>query len=679
MLVDYVFDWARDIYREDILKKLRLLASGDNDAASVLYSDTDIFSTRYVDQPEVHSPGAGNEDYQAYVSAQNRFVAYDTEFGVVRHATFVESRYCCVFATRDNVRTMLQSTRRTRTQKFCCVILEQMSDAILLDQSVIEAMEERWTGTVRMTPAVLASKTKFYTIISCTNYLSASWHQVRELYVIAIADDAWDAVVGGSNLKPKRGKTQRPPLSEGADVNDLLEKIDRLQAGTPGDTLLACITRRAIKLRLVPDFSFCESINSPTEASADRSSPTRTVIHPDASDGVLRDIVHDMYISLKKGSLEPQESFLRLSKRFNKQHLLPQNKEPLYPGSTSPETLQVSDDSCVLVHSRCHPHDPEKSPSDICLYLVNGDPITPTEQEIAERTKRTFETRDVYHTTQNNGTSNVAMRSQKSSARTPWNLQGTYGICSQSYKFTNSILERCAMLTAPSRQGSPRVPDGAASGVYLYKRTLIHWKDPRWPSIEPKRWMLFIYKLMSREIRYWKEVAAARKAEGSWACAWCAKVGDETQRDCVICHECSTVSEDDEMYDWFRNSLMGEPAFTVVEGEEYSDVREDWYESYPEELPPSNARWNQALHGYPALDEPFEDMAELYQQCRNFATWTMTRPSERELNHFMPSQKRPRLDSESEAQHNDLEGSKSSAADGGPESPRTKANMDIDD
>lgn len=36
LLVDYVFDWARDIYREDIIRSLRILASGDNDTASTL-------------------------------------------------------------------------------------------------------------------------------------------------------------------------------------------------------------------------------------------------------------------------------------------------------------------------------------------------------------------------------------------------------------------------------------------------------------------------------------------------------------------------------------------------------------------------------------------------------------------------------------------------------------------
>lgn len=42
LLVDYIFNWARDSYQPDILTQLRSMASGENDAASILYADTDI-------------------------------------------------------------------------------------------------------------------------------------------------------------------------------------------------------------------------------------------------------------------------------------------------------------------------------------------------------------------------------------------------------------------------------------------------------------------------------------------------------------------------------------------------------------------------------------------------------------------------------------------------------------
>lgn len=49
LLVDYNFDWARDVYRDDIIRELRVLAACNNDAARVFYKDPDIFSTIPVD------------------------------------------------------------------------------------------------------------------------------------------------------------------------------------------------------------------------------------------------------------------------------------------------------------------------------------------------------------------------------------------------------------------------------------------------------------------------------------------------------------------------------------------------------------------------------------------------------------------------------------------------------
>jgi hypothetical protein len=49
LLVDHIFDWARDVYQEDIIKELKVLSSGENNRASLVCTNTDIFSTRQVE------------------------------------------------------------------------------------------------------------------------------------------------------------------------------------------------------------------------------------------------------------------------------------------------------------------------------------------------------------------------------------------------------------------------------------------------------------------------------------------------------------------------------------------------------------------------------------------------------------------------------------------------------
>jgi hypothetical protein len=44
LIVDYIFDWARDIYWPSILWRLKALSTVDNSDGITLSSDSDIFS-----------------------------------------------------------------------------------------------------------------------------------------------------------------------------------------------------------------------------------------------------------------------------------------------------------------------------------------------------------------------------------------------------------------------------------------------------------------------------------------------------------------------------------------------------------------------------------------------------------------------------------------------------------
>lgn len=92
------------------LNKVRIVASGQKDCASMIYPDTGIFSTLM----STH-PGMPDEDHRStqdnYHQSLKAFEALDSQRGIIRHAPFVESQYRCFPVTRDNVTTMLQSTQ----------------------------------------------------------------------------------------------------------------------------------------------------------------------------------------------------------------------------------------------------------------------------------------------------------------------------------------------------------------------------------------------------------------------------------------------------------------------------------------------------------------------------------------------------------------------------------------
>ncbi len=192
LLVDYVFDWARDKYRNDIIAELRVLASGENDAASTLYTDSDIYSTlplgsgNYLDEQSSDADEAGTT-----ASAQKAF-NYDSPAGVVRHASFVDSRFNAILVTKDNVKILLLSTAQNKVRILCDCIMTLIKDrGLVVEASGIDDIERHWTATRHAGWAYNHQRQPpYHALLSFCTYLDAKWHIVRELSVIAIASDA---------------------------------------------------------------------------------------------------------------------------------------------------------------------------------------------------------------------------------------------------------------------------------------------------------------------------------------------------------------------------------------------------------------------------------------------------------------------------------------------------------
>lgn len=70
---------------------------------------------------------------------------------------------------------------------------------------------------------------------------------------------------------------------------------------------------------------------------------------------------------------------------------------------------------------------PDRSKANICVYNTNQSVTPPTASELREKVRRTFETRDVYHTIQeNNAMSYTAAITHPGGNK--WNLANTYGV-----------------------------------------------------------------------------------------------------------------------------------------------------------------------------------------------------------------------------------------------------------
>lgn len=613
LLVDYLFDWARDKYREDIIGALRTVARSESDAASGVYPDTDIFSTVPLDG--IHQLTQVTEDdsnLSSYISAQSPFLARDKPIGVFRHATFVESRYYCLYITRDNVTTFLQSATQTRVQPLCRLILGHMTLPILTDPRTLDAIEEEWTGVSRSSASSYRpqAQEQFHVVMSFTTYLSTQWHQVRELSVIAITGDAWKFIDNASGSK----KILPPPSvyeCECYDKSEFIRMIKKLMAGSPRQILHAAITRTAYRI--------VERFPGVTGLAGRRS------LRVEDDSGSLRDIVYFIYAWLKRGgALEPDESFLRSSKFFHQQHLREDQAEP-FP-LLGENHLQASDEGCVLITATCEGNDlAGRQGASLCAYLTEGSPAATDIEDLAAILKKAIETRDVYHTTRTStrSTGFTTLNQQKKTGDCFWNIRRTYGVYSRDFGFLGLL--RSLSSEVPTAIGTSRSPD--ACGSQLYQRNTYPWRDRRYVYSNSQSRMFILYKLFTKEIRFWKGIARERERNGVSCCRLCAALGEQD-----ICIACQDFLRDENQYEWFKDAVRGEPPLLIKDLSEEQVKTRLWamhdYRTLNEYFKPQSYGFSyydgniddraEKLDFYPKLDHPFNDIAELAAQWEQF-------------------------------------------------------------
>jgi hypothetical protein len=612
LLVDYIFDWARDKYREDIIGALRTVARGESDAASGIYTDTDIFSTVPLDR--IHQTTQVTEDdsdLNSYISAQSPFLALDSPVGVFRHATFVESRYYCLYITRDNVKTFLQSATQTRVQALCRLILGQMTPSILTDPDTLDAIEEEWTGVSRSSASSYRpqAQEQFHVAMSFATYLSTQWHQIRELSVIAITRDAWKFLGDASGFKRK---LRKPFAYDYYEKKKCIAVIKKLMAGSPRQILHAAIRRTVYKI--VESFPGTHSLRARLHNSS------------------LRDIVYFIYAWLKRGgALEPDESFLRSSKVFHQQHLRENQAKPI--SLVMDNDLKASDMGCVLITATCEVGDSAgRQVASLCAYLTEGSPAATNFEDLAAILKKAIETRDVYHTTR---TSTRSTNFTKLNSRF-WNLYRQYGVYSHDFGFLSFLGTLSSEV--PTVIGTSRSP--GACGSQLYRRNIYPWTDPRYNYRNIQSQMFILYKFFTQEIRFWKGIAKERERSGMSCCRLCAALGEQK-----ICRACREFLADQYQYEWFKNAVRGELPLSMKDlsdeevKERFRIIHDDYLAqvgdiaSRPRGLRryDENIDWATRLDFYSKLNDNFNDIGELASQWQEFCRYCDKKNSYRSL------------------------------------------------
>jgi hypothetical protein len=108
----------------------------------------------------------------------------------------------------------------------------------------LDVIERRRTGCERIARPFSIAQSNFYTVITISCYITNYW-EIRELSVIAVAEDAFSALVAGSDLKLGRDKASAP-FARHVDGGIVESVAFHLKDGSMCHNLLAAISRTAL-------------------------------------------------------------------------------------------------------------------------------------------------------------------------------------------------------------------------------------------------------------------------------------------------------------------------------------------------------------------------------------------------------------------------------------------------
>ncbi|KAI1031302.1 hypothetical protein LB504_000118 [Fusarium proliferatum] len=268
LIIDYIADWARDLYREGIAHSLQKLAACDS---SSLARDEDLVSLSGNMGTWLNSLLDTNRDTVSQV-LRDPLHEFDTEAGVFRDPRFVRSECLGLIITHNNVEEFLRTgLTNNAAGNLISRLIGNLKGACRMTGRLLNDLELLWTDTDRDLSDVVQSEETFYVVATTAFYLNSNWEPVRELSYLAVSERL---IADTARSTPEAlghvHELEKPRLVERIDAfGDLLKM-------SAEDNLSACL------------FGFCLRTDTTTGAEygivwkalteADRDNDTRAQI-----------------------------------------------------------------------------------------------------------------------------------------------------------------------------------------------------------------------------------------------------------------------------------------------------------------------------------------------------------------------------------------------------------------
>jgi hypothetical protein len=269
LIVDYIFDWARDIYRPSILRQLKSLVTGLTFDQITLTDDSDIASMRRNISNWIHAAPStvagldfeqdfGDPDIGPTLNHQSllRIPIPNTKLGTLRLAALVESRVTGLFITEQNVTKLLQLAGGEEPARQLLNFLAKWNELLLLTGDDLDDLEETWMGISRIAtePPAPSTSSDFYVLIETKTFMNTSWTIVRELTYLAVSKEAFEIIFTVANFKIQHpGRQLVAKATRSCSKTILVEALRCLLSGSPGQLFITATNCICLSLYALPE------------------------------------------------------------------------------------------------------------------------------------------------------------------------------------------------------------------------------------------------------------------------------------------------------------------------------------------------------------------------------------------------------------------------------------------
>ncbi|CAI7636422.1 unnamed protein product [Penicillium glandicola] len=270
LIVDYIMDWARDIYRLEILRHLKSIVTGQiSDQMS--FRDSDIFSTcgsvfNWIPPPRsVATPRSiATEDIaeSSFTANWDQFESSlptheamlnapipNTELGSLRSAFISNFRFVCLYITSDLVPSLLEliggkSGTKANIESVARRLINfvtQFDEVLVMSGRDLDLLEMLWTGVSHSSTE--ASPEEFFVIMEASWYFSTSWDIKREISCLAISRTAFEVLKKIANFRVKHKGIDKLARSERiCHEKAIRDLVDCLTSASSWQVLLAAVS-----------------------------------------------------------------------------------------------------------------------------------------------------------------------------------------------------------------------------------------------------------------------------------------------------------------------------------------------------------------------------------------------------------------------------------------------------